>query len=187
MLTYDFSDFPILETERLILRRLRDSDVKEVFELRSDPETMKYIPRPLAKNHEDALNHIAIINKAIDKNEGINWAVTMKGDDTLIGIMGFYRTKFEHYRSEIGYMIHPTHNGKGFVSEALRRLVAYGFSDMGLHSIEAVIDPDNIGSERVLQKNGFVKEAHFRESEFYEGKFLDAVYYSILNTSDSVK
>ena len=52
---------------------------------------------------------------------------------------------------------------------------------MQLHSIEAIIDPENFASEKVLQKNGFVKEAHLKENEFYDGRFLDTVIYSILN------
>jgi ribosomal-protein-alanine N-acetyltransferase len=52
---------------------------------------------------------------------------------------------------------------------------------MKLHSIEAIIDPENHGSAKVLEKNGFVKEAHLKEYEFFEGRFLDTVIYSIIN------
>lgn len=182
MLTFNFSPFPELETNRLRLRRLTNNDANEVFAMRSDPEAMKFIPRPLAKNLDDALAHIALINETIDKNEGINWAVTLKGDDKVIGIMGYYRAKPEHFRAEIGYMISPGFNGRGITTEAIAKLIEYGFRAMKLHSIEAVIDPDNIGSARVLEKNKFTKEAHLRQNEFYEGKFLDTVIYSRLKT-----
>ena len=76
MLTINFNPFPNLETERLLLRRVDSNDVKEIFALRSNPETMKYIPRPLVKTDEDALEHIAMIDRKIDSNEGINWAIT---------------------------------------------------------------------------------------------------------------
>jgi len=181
MLTYDFSVFPVLESDRLLLRKVSDEDVAEIFLMRSDPENMKFIPRPLLQNHEDALAHIAMINDQIDANLGINWSVTVKGSDKMVGIMGFYRTQFEHYRSEIGYMIHPDFHGQGIVTEAIKLLIDYAFSAMGLHSIVAVIDPDNLASEKVLQKNGFTKEAHFRENEFYNGKFIDSVHYCKLN------
>lgn len=182
MLTYDFSPFPILETERLHLRRLRDSDVQQVFEMRSDEQNMKYIPRPRCQNLDEAYAHISLINERIDTNEAINWAVTLKGEDKAIGIMGFYRTQFEDFRSEIGYMLHPDYHGRGIVTEAIKRLVAYAFSEMKLHSIEAIIDPENIASEKALIKCGFVKEAHFRENGFFDGKFFDSVHYSILNS-----
>jgi ribosomal-protein-alanine N-acetyltransferase len=181
MLTINFSPFPNLETERLLLRRVEVNDVNEIFALRSNPETMKYIPRPLVKTTEDALEHIAMIDAKIENNEGINWAITLKGNQKLIGFLGHYRIKPEHYRSEIGYMVLPEYNGKGIISEAVKEIVSYGFDVMKLHSIEAIIDPENFGSEKVLQKNGFVKEAHLKENEFYDGRFLDSVIYSILN------
>lgn len=181
MLTINFSPFPILETERLILRRVLPSDVKEMFELRSNPETMKYIPRPLVTNYDEALTHIQMMEDKIETNEGINWAITIKGDDKMLGVIGHYRIKPEHYRAEVGYMILPEYHGKGITTEAVQCVVDYGFNTMQLHSIEGVIDPENEASQRVLQKCGFVKEAHFKENEFYDGKFIDAVVYSKLN------
>ncbi|MBZ4034874.1 GNAT family N-acetyltransferase [Flavobacterium sp. 17A] len=181
MLEFNFSPFPILETERLLLDSISEQDVNEVFQLRSNPETMKYIPRPLVKDNEGALEHIRMILDKITTNEGINWAIRFKSSSKLLGIIGFYRLQPENYRAEIGYMILPEFHGKGIVPEAVNRLIKYGFKDLKLHSIEAVIAPENYASERVLQKCGFTKEAHFKESEFYEGKFLDKVIYSLLN------
>jgi ribosomal-protein-alanine N-acetyltransferase len=165
----------------LILRRVVKEDVPEIFALRSDQEVMKYIPRPLLKTEEEAIAHITAIDEKIDSNEGINWAITQKGSPKLIGIIGHYRLKPEHFRSEIGYMLLPEYQGKGIISEAIKEVINYGFDVMKLHSIEAIIDPENISSEKVLKKNGFVKEAHFKENEYYEGRFLDTAIYSILN------
>lgn len=181
MLHFNFTPFPIIETERLVLRQITNDDVNEIFELRSNPETMKYIPRPLVKTIEDALEHIATIEEKIVLNEGINWGITLKGNDRLFGIIGFYRMQPENFRSEIGYMLLPEFHGKGIITEAVQRLITYGFDDLKLHSIEAVIDPENFASEKVLQKCNFIKEAHLKESQFYEGKFLDKVIYSLLN------
>jgi ribosomal-protein-alanine N-acetyltransferase len=181
MIDINFTPFPNLETERLHLRRVVNDDVNEIFALRSDKETMKYIPRPLVKTKEDALEHIALIDSKIDINEGINWAITLKNNPKLIGLIGHYRIKPEHYRAEIGYMLLPEYQGKGIITEAIKEVVKYGFEKMKLHSIEAVIDPENLISEKVLQKNGFVKEAHLKENECFEGRFLDTVIYSILN------
>lgn len=177
----NFNPFPNLETDRLLLRRVDENDVNEIFALRSNPETMKYIPRPLVKTTEDALEHIAMIDSKIESNEGINWAITLKDNPKLIGLIGHYRIRPEHFRAEIGYMLLPEFNGKGIISEAVKEVVNYGFKIMKLHSIEAVLDPENFGSEKVLEKNGFIKEAHLKENEFFEGRFLDSVIYSILN------
>lgn len=181
MLNINFTPFPILETERLLLRRLVKEDVNEIFALRSDKETMKYIPRPLVKTEEEAIAHFEMIDEKIENNEGINWAITLKKDPKLIGLIGHYRIKPEHFRAEIGYMLLPEYHGKGVIIEAIKETVKYGFEIMKLHSIEAVIDPENLASEKVLQKSGFVKEAHLKENEYFEGRFLDSVIYSILN------
>lgn len=180
MLEFNFHPFPVIETERLVLRRIINDDVNEVFELRSNAETMKYIPRPLVKNNEDALAHIAMIEEKIETNVGINWGITLRDNPKLLGIIGYYRMQPENYRAEIGYMLLPEFHGKGIIPEAVNVLIKYGFENLKLHSIEAVIDPENYASEKVLQKCGFVKEAHFKESEFYEGRFLDKVIYSLL-------
>lgn len=181
MLEFNFSPFPVVQTERLILRRITNEDVNEVFELRSNPETMKYIPRPLVKNNDDALEHIAMIEEKIVTNIGINWGITLKENPKLLGIIGFYRMQPENYRAEIGYMLLPEFHGKGIIPEAVTELVKFGFNNLKLHSIEAVIDPDNLASEKVLEKCGFIKEAHLKEAEFWEGQFLDKVIYSLLN------
>ena len=184
MLELNFNPFPILETERLVLRRVDNNDVNQVFSLRSNAETMKYIPRPLVTNNEGALEHIAMLDGGIEKNEAINWAITFKGENKLLGIIGFYRTKFEDYRSEIGYMLLAENQGKGIASEAVERALEYGFNEMKLHSIEAIIDPRNSVSEKVLIKNGFVKEGHFKENTFFNGEFLDSVIYSKIKKAD---
>ena len=180
MLTVNFLPFQEIETERLLLRRVNNDDAPQVFALRSNPETMKYIPRPLVTTVDEALEHIRMIDDKIIGGEGINWAITLKGDPKLLGIIGHYRIKPEHYRAEVGYMLHPEYHGKGIITEAIKAVVAYGFNEMQLHSIEAIIDPENGASAAVLEKNGFEKEAHLKENEFYNGKFLDTVIYSLL-------
>jgi ribosomal-protein-alanine N-acetyltransferase len=181
MVFRNFNPFPNLETERLYLRRVVYEDVDEIFALRSDTEVMKYIPRPLVNNTEEALAHIAMIDEKIDSSEGINWAITLKGNPKLIGIIGHYKIKPENFRSEIGYMLLPEYHGRGIITEAIKETLNYGFKKMKLHSVEAIIDPENLASERVLQKCGFVKEAHLKENEYYDGRFIDTIIYSILN------
>lgn len=180
MLEINFHPFQNLETKRLLLRRIDENDIAEVLALRGNPETMKYIPRLLAKTEEDALAHINMINEKIDTNIGINWGITIKRNSKIIGIIGHYRIQPENHRAEIGYMSLPEYHGKGYITEAIKAVVEYGFEQMNLHSVEAIIDPENIASERVLQKNGFIKEAHILENELWEGKFWDTVIYSLL-------
>lgn len=182
MLEINFLPFPILKTERLLLRHVNVNDADAILSLRSNDEVMKYIPRPYLKTKEEALELIAMFDDKIENGIGINWGICFLDEpEKLIGIIGHYRLKPEHFRAEVGYMIFPEYNGKGIVSEALQKVIEYGFKEMKLHSIEAILDPENKGSEKVLLKNGFVKEGHFIENEYYEGRFLDSLVYSLLN------
>lgn len=180
MLHLNFNPFPLLESERLNFRKLTDADAYEILALRSNPETMRFIPRPLLTDIDGALAHIKTINDKIEENSDINWAVTEKNSDKCIGIIGFYRTQPEHFRTEIGYMILPEYWGKGYVTEAVNTLLNFAFNTLNFHSIEAVIDSRHKSSERVLQKNGFTKEAHFLENFYYNNEFTDTVIYSLL-------
>lgn len=180
MLQLNFTPFPLLQSERLRFRKLTDADAPEILALRGDPETMRFIPRPLLTDIDGALAHIKLINDKIEENLDINWAVTEKDNDKCIGIMGFYRTQPEHFRSELGYMILPEYWGKGYVTEAVKTLLDFAFNTLNFHSIEAVIDSRHTVSERVLQKNGFTKEAHFIENFYYNNEFTDTVIYSLL-------
>ena len=180
MVVQNYNPFPVLQSERLILRRIINDDVDCIFNLRSNAETMKFVPRPLTITKEDALNHIKIIDDKIINNEGINWAITLKDSKKMIGIIGHYRIQNENFRSEIGYMLLPEFHSKGIITEAINETLNYGFTILNLHSVEAIIDPQNFASEKALQKNSFIKEAHFIEYEYYNGIFLDTVVYSIL-------
>jgi [ribosomal protein S5]-alanine N-acetyltransferase len=182
MENFSFLPFKNLQSERLMLRQITIDDTNEIFALRSNEDLMKYIPRPLCKTNEEVVELIKMIQQKIEVNEGINWAITLKNDNKLIGYIGHYRIKWEHFRSEIGYMILPQYSGMGIATEAIKLAVEYGFNDMKMHTVEGVVDPANVASAKVLEKNGFVKEAHFKENEFFNGKFIDSVIYSLINT-----
>ncbi|MGZ4043157.1 MAG: GNAT family N-acetyltransferase, partial [Bacteroidia bacterium] len=89
MLKLNFTPFPELETNRLDLKRVSSKFLTDLFEIRSDEETMRFIPRPVAKTHEEAQLVIDMIDEAINKNEGINWGLYLKETGKLIGIAGF--------------------------------------------------------------------------------------------------
>lgn len=180
MLEINFDPFPILETERLTLRRLTPADADDLFVLRADENIMRFIPRPLAKTTADVLQLIQAIDNGTNNNDTINWAITLKEVNQLIGTIGFVRMQPENYRAEVGYLLHADYQGKGLMHEALAKVIHYGFYDMKLHSIEAVIDPDNIASAKLLERNHFIKEAHFKENFYYKEQFLDSIHYGLL-------
>lgn len=184
MLELNFNPFPEIQTERLILRKLTSDDKEALFEMRSNPEVMKYIPRPLAVTIDDALAHLEMSLKLLENNEAVNWAIQEKGSTRMIGSIGIFNILKEHYRAEIGYILNPKWHGKGIMDEALKSIIAFGFENMKLHSIEALIDPGNSASAKLLEKNKFRKEGHYKENCFFEGRFLDSGVYSIVRGID---
>lgn len=180
MLQINFNPFPVLETERLVLRRIAEQDVAEIFFLRSDENVMRYIDRPRVTTQQEALAMIEKFWKLELENEGINWAISLKERSKLIGTISLFNFVTEHYRGELGYILHPEYQGKGIMQEAVKQALDYGFGHLGLHSIEANVNPDNNASIKVLERNKFVREAYFKENYFYDGKFMDTAVYSLL-------
>lgn len=181
MLNINFAPFPVLETERLILRKPAAHDLQMLFEIRSNADTMKYIPRPLTKTMDDADALLEMIIGFIDRNEKINWAITVKGDDTMLGMIGYPNFKPESHRAEVGYVQHHNYRGKGYTAEALKAVLDYGFQQLKLHSIEAIIRPENEASRNLVQKFGFIKEAYFRDYVFHNNRYWDEEIYSLIN------
>jgi [ribosomal protein S5]-alanine N-acetyltransferase len=182
MLQFSFYPFPNLSTSRMDLLMLEPEHADQLFLLRSDPKVMHFIPRPIATSAQDALELIEKKKSGIDKNESINWGMFLKENNQLIGTIGFVRSNPEHHRAEIGYLLGTDHQGKGLMHEALERVIEYGFKNMKLHSIEAVIDPENTASVNLVKRHGFIKEAHFKERELVKGKFKDICVFTKLTT-----
>ncbi len=180
MLEFNFKPFPVLETKRLRLRELKKKDAKDLFLLRSNKQAMQFIDKDPATSVEEMKPFIKLINKRTRNNETISWAITLKEADDLIGMISFHRTERENHRAEMGYMLMPEHWNKGLISEAISKVIEYGFKKMKLHSIEANINPNNVKSRKILEKFKFKKEAYFKENYFYNGKFLDTEILSLL-------
>ncbi|MCF0052835.1 GNAT family N-acetyltransferase [Dyadobacter sp. LJ53] len=187
MLFVNFDPFPSLETDRLLLHCMSEGHTPDMFRLRSNPLAMQYIGKPLLASENEARDLIDAYNRNLKEKIGITWGIslmnmeTRKSEGALIGTIGFHKMDLYNHRAEIGYMIHPDHWAKGIMSEAIKRIIDYGFKDMHFHSIEAKISPENDASRKILLKHGFEKEAYFKESFYENGRFLDTEIYSLLD------
>jgi [ribosomal protein S5]-alanine N-acetyltransferase len=182
MLTFSFSPFPQLVTERLLLREITPDDTAQLFRLRTDAVVLIYLDRAPLQSPAEAELLINKISSDTAQNEGITWAVALKSEpDKLIGTAGLWRIIKEHYRAEIGYAILPEYGRQGYMKEAVNAMINYAFATLNLHSLEANINPANKASEKLLLKCGFEKEAYFRQNYYYDGAFLDSVIYSLIN------
>ena len=186
MLTIDFQPFPILTAERVVLRQVRDSDAAFVFDMRSNPEVMKYVDKPLMKSIAEAEEFVTRVTFAFEQNLGITWAVALRESEQMIGTIGFWRIDNFNHRAEVGYTLHPDFQGKGLMQEAFRKMLDYGFEKLHFHSVEGNVNPDNAQSIGLLERNGFVREALFRENYYFDGLFLDSAIYSLLRSAYAI-
>lgn len=176
----NFHPFPILQTERLLLRHISKADAEDIFVFRSDSEVMRYIPRPVAKSIEDVYPLVALLDEFLDKGERVNWGIELKETKKIVGMIGFVNIKPEHFRAEVGYVLASQYHRKGIMFEALEAIVAYGFDKLNLHSVEAIVDADNEASNKLLLKFGFLKEAYFREDFYHNTSFRNSVHFGLL-------
>jgi [ribosomal protein S5]-alanine N-acetyltransferase len=187
MLAIQLKPFPELYTERLLLRRFTESDANVMYAMRSHEAVMQYMDMRKTETYAEAKAKLEEMNADIDSNIGITWCISLLDHNDMIGYVSIWRIDAANYRGEVGYAISPNFWGKGFASEALAEVVKFGFSQLHLHSLEAIINPNNNSSAKVLEKQGFVREAHFKENYFFDGKFLDSVVYSKLSTLSSTE
>ncbi len=181
MLEFNFSPFPVIETERLTLREITKEDAEPFFNLRTHPDVTKYADRFPPKSMEDIYKFLESIKSSIEENKSIAWAISPKGSKEFIGTVNFHRTEPEHHRAELGYQLFSNHWRKGIMTEAILAAIDYGFNTMKLHSIEAQVNVNNEASIGLLKKVGFEQEALFKENYFFDGKFLDTPVFSLLN------
>ncbi len=161
----NFSPFPTLTTERLILRQLKNSDDAAIFLLRSDNSVNKYIDRPKQININEANEFIKMINDGINNNKWTYWAICLKNIPELIGTICLWNFSDDKTTAEIGYELKPSFQGKGLMNEALRCIINYGFQTIRLKKIDAYTHKENIGSLKLLEKNNFKLEPNRIDQE----------------------
>ena len=150
-----FTPFPIITTERLILRCLEVSDDQQIFMLRSDNRVNQYLARPKQKDIKESMAFISKINNGINNNEWIYWAITLKESSKLIGTICLWNFSSKKNVAELGYELDPAFQGKGIMSETLKKIIEFGFQEIELYTIDAYTHKNNNNSTILLQKHNF--------------------------------
>jgi len=170
-------------SKRLIIRPVNIEDKESIYRYRSDFETSKYLSLN-PKTIEDVAEFIAKTSSEIDVS-GTWFQLVMieQTSNLLIGDIGihFLDTDLENQQVEIGYTLDKRFRGKGYAAEALTLVIDYLINTLNKHRIIASIDPGNLDSIRLIERIGFRKEAHFIESLFFHGKWVDDMIYAILD------
>lgn len=168
--------FPLLESVRISLRMICDADTSVMFKLYHDERVMLQRGEPVFENISQAEILIFKWRKLFAEGNGLRWGILWKENNQLIGSIGFKSISHQHFRADLGYELNPDFWNKGIMTEAVKLVVDYGFATMNLHSIEANITPAHLASKRILEKNGFALEGHFKENYFYKGWWDSAIY-----------
>ncbi|MEK5038348.1 GNAT family N-acetyltransferase [Sporosarcina sp. FSL K6-3457] len=174
--------FPIIETERLILRQVTTEDATDMFAYLSDQDVVEPMGLDPFETVKDVWDEIGWYTSIYEEGTGIRWGITLKDSGKVIGSCGFLNRIPKHYRAEVGYEVSKDYWGQGIASEALEAVVKYGYHHLQLERIEALIEPANVASQKLVEKQGFEKEGLLRHYEFARGKFDDLYMYSIIKT-----
>lgn len=171
--------FPVLYTQRLLLREIQQEDIHNVHKGLSHPDVIKHFAVSFLtlQATQEQMDWYANI---IKNDTGRCWAICSMDNSIFYGVCTLNFWKKEHRKAETGYWIFPEYWGKGIVSEAMARVIEYGFTDMNLHRISAEAETDNPGSIAVLKKTGFVYEGTFKEYEIKDGRFIHLALYALL-------
>ena len=177
-----FDRFPVLKTDRLILRQLNENDVNGIYNFYSDPVALKYVPRNLFTERIEASDKIKFFDSLFDDKKGTLWAISYKEEQDIIGIAGFFEIDKAANKAELGYGFLQGNWGKGVGTEIVKTLTDFGFQAIQLHKIYAYIHPDNISSIKVVEKFGYKREGLFKDHDFAHNKYFDtAVYTKIIS------
>ncbi|MCA0987159.1 GNAT family N-acetyltransferase [Guptibacillus algicola] len=174
------NEFPVIETERLVLREVTSKDAPDMLVYLSDPDVVKHMGLEPFQSIDDALDEIKWYKSIYEEDTGVRWVLSLKSTEKVIGSCGFLNRHPKHKRAEIGFELSKDFWGKGYASEALEAVVAYGYHELELERIEALIEPDNLPSQKLVEKHGFMKEGVLRHYEYTCGKFDDLAMYSML-------
>lgn len=167
-----FRDPPELETDRLILRRMKKIDYRDMYEYASREDVTRYLTWYPHPNAMYTLRYLTYIVTRYRAGEFYDWAVIWKENRKMIGTCGFTAFHYDSNSAEIGYVLNPDYWGKGIAAEAVQAVLAVGFCTFGLHRMEARYMEGNDQSRRVMEKVGMTFEGMHRDSMFIKERYV---------------
>ena len=177
-----YAQFPRLETPHLLLRDLQPQDAPAIFRIFSDPQVTRYYDLDTFTSLEQARELIDRFRQRFTNRIGLRWAIAHRAEpDSLLGTCGFNAWFQSSHRAIIGYDLIRWHWRRGITSEAPTAILHFGFDQMALNRVEALIFGENVPSQHLLEKLRFQREGLLREYEHLQGRFVDMAIYSLLH------
>ncbi|MGM0943253.1 MAG: GNAT family N-acetyltransferase [Bacillota bacterium] len=178
---------PILETPRLILRKIMATDLSAIHAFTSLDVVTQYLPFDTHQSHEQTKLFINFVLDQYDNNQLAPWGIELKPYKKLIGMIEYVFWEQENDTAELAFVLTNTHWGRGIVTEACQEVIKYGFTTMKLQRIQARSFVENIGSQKVLEKCGLKLEGILKKRLFIKGKHRDICMYAIIKDDDNRK
>ncbi|GAB6930113.1 GNAT family protein [Paenibacillus sp. JCM 10914] len=175
--------FPVIETERLVLREVTQDDMEAVYRCFSSDDVTRYYGQDSLTDREQARQIIAFFHQSYVDKRGVRWGIQRKEQPELIGTIGFNAWSPKHKRAEIGYELHPSYWHQGYAREAASAVIAHGFEELGLTRIGAIVFLENESSHALLTTLGFTSEGVLRQYMVQNGVSFDTRVYSLLKPS----
>jgi len=180
-MAFDFTDFPVLQTERLTLRRIVPTDLQDWLAVWTNEDVLRYlIDFDTVPDETEVTEIIQWADDIYAHKTGIRWAITRTGDDTMIGSVGFHLYNSKNRWAEIGYELHRDHWRQGITSEAVSAVLGFCFDSLNCHRVEANVTVGNDESAGLLKKVGFTLEGTWRDKVYWQGNFHSLWQFSLL-------
>ena len=175
-----FTRLPDITTNRLILRNMRMSDAKDIYEYSCDPEVARHVLWEAHQNIHQTKAYIRYVLRQYRMGSPSSFCMELKETGKVIGTIGFMWISNENRSAEVGYSLSRAHWNKGYMTEALAAVLRFGFEDLNLNRIEAQYECDNPASGRVMEHVGMHKEGTLKERLYNKSRFVDVELYAIL-------
>ena len=160
----DRSPFPNLTTERLLLRELTPADAADVLAFRSDPVVQQYDESPMT-SLDEALTFIDDMRAIRPTQTFLGWGIALRESNQVIGVVALWDWDKTKRQAELGYGLAKEHWGHGLGQEAVRAVLEYGFSSLGLRWAYATTLTANTRSIKMLERLGFQRESTWHQHD----------------------
>ena len=169
-----------LTTDRLILRKLTQETFDLLYKNLTEAEQMEFLGlKSMVEWRQEKAKYV--LGLSTYNKKFVNFHLIEKNNGTIIGWCGFHTWYTDHNRAEVGYKLDEDYRGQGLMSEVLPVILNYGFKEMKLHRIEALVGPDNIPSLKLVEKFNFTKEGHLKQHYLRNNKYEDSLVYALFN------
>ncbi len=174
--------FHRLEGESICFKPLSINDAKDIHEYASDTDVSRFIGWPLMDTVSDTRKHIEEMLEREAAGTHLYATVILKSTNEVIGTALVFNFEWQDKHAEIGYVFHKRHWGRGYCTQTVALMSDFAFESLKLHRIHARVAHANIGSVRVLEKNGFKLEGRLRDYYFVDDLYYDGLYFGKLQS-----